>query len=367
MNKPHILMMAAGTGGHVFPALAVAEELTRRGAVIHWLGTPNGMENDLVRPKGYAFHSIEMQGLRGKGIGRVFKMPFTLSSATMAAIKVIKSNKIDVVVGFGGYVTAPGGLAAKATGVPLIIHEQNAIAGMSNRYLAKMATKVLQAFENTFGDSTAKENPKLVTVGNPVREAITAIEPPEARYNLGDDSPLKLLVVGGSLGAQVLNETIPATLALLDKPLNVRHQCGRKNVEAAEANYAALKDSPHQVTIMPFIEDMAEAYAWADLIVCRAGALTVTEIQNVGLAAMFVPLPHAVDDHQTANARFLAVEDAAYLVPQSKFNAEYLKEILLGLDRSKCLEMAKKGKATAVPGATMRAANEIAAVLPTGL
>ncbi|WP_227431081.1 undecaprenyldiphospho-muramoylpentapeptide beta-N-acetylglucosaminyltransferase [Psychrobacter sp. I-STPA6b] len=363
MKNPQILMMAAGTGGHVFPALAVADELTRRGATVHWLGTPNGMENDLVRPHGYAFHAIEMQGLRGKGIGRVLKMPFTLSSATMAAIKVIKANQIDVVVGFGGYVTAPGGLAAKTAGVPLIIHEQNAIAGMSNRYLAKIASKVLQAFENTFGDATSGQNPKLKTVGNPVRKAICAIEPPEVRYNLKDDSPLKLLVVGGSLGAQVLNETIPAALALIDKPFVVRHQCGRKNVEATTTSYAPIMDSHHDIEVLPFIEDMADAYAWADIIVCRAGALTVTEIQNVGLAAIFVPLPHAVDDHQTANARYLAVEDAAYLVPQSKFTANYLQEILLDLNREKCLEMAKRGKALANPGATMEVADEIYSVV----
>ena len=367
MKRPQILMMAAGTGGHVFPALAVAEELTCRGADVHWLGTPNGMENDLVRPRGYAFHSIEMQGLRGKGIGRMLKMPFTLSSATMAAIKVIKANNIDVVVGFGGYVTAPGGLAAKSTGTPLVIHEQNAIAGMSNRYLAKISSKVLQAFEDTFGDSTAKENPKLVTVGNPVRQSIVDIEPPEVRYDTDDKSPLKLLVVGGSLGAQALNETVPATLAFVDKPFIVRHQCGQKNLAATQANYSALSNGIHQFTVQPFIDDMAQAYAWADLIVCRAGALTVSEIQNVGLAAIFVPLPHAVDDHQTANARFLAVENAAYLVPQSKFTPTYLKEILMDLNRIKCLAMAKQGKSTATPGATTRAANEIVATLPLNL
>lgn len=176
MKTPHILMMAAGTGGHVFPALAVSEELTQRGAVIHWLGTPKGMENGLAAPLGYPFHAIDMQGLRGKGIGRLLKLPVTLLSATMAAMKVIRSNQIDMVVGFGGYVTAPGGIAARMTGTPLIIHEQNAIAGMSNRYLAKMATKVLQAFEGTFADS--QQDAKLETVGNPVRNTITGVAAP---------------------------------------------------------------------------------------------------------------------------------------------------------------------------------------------
>lgn len=356
---PKVLMMAAGTGGHVFPALAVAEELTRRGAEIHWLGTPKGMENDLVRPMGYTFHTIDMQGLRGKGLGRLLKMPFTLSQAMLASIRVIKSYNIDVVVGFGGYISAPGGLAAKTTGTPLIIHEQNAIAGMSNRYLAKLATKVLQAFPGTFGDSESADNLKLETVGNPVREAIYQIEPPEIRYNVEDDSPLKLLVVGGSLGAQVLNETVPAALAKTAKSIVVHHQCGRNNFDQTESNYEQVDKTVHKVTLMPFIDDMAKAYAWADIIVCRAGALTVTEIQNVGLAAIFVPLPHAVDDHQTANARSLAVEDAAYLIPQSKFTAEHLSEILVDLDREKCQNMAIKGKTLANPDSTVMTADII--------
>lgn len=357
--KPNVLMMAAGTGGHVFPALAVAEELTQRGAIVHWLGTPHGMENDLVRPVGYAFHTIDMQGLRGKGIGRVLKMPFTLSKSILASIKIIKNHKIDVVVGFGGYVSAPGGLAAKATGTPLIIHEQNAIAGMSNRYLAKLAVKVLQAFPKTFGDSTSPENTKLETVGNPVRDAICQIQPPEERYDLDDESPLRLLVVGGSLGAQVLNETVPAALARIDKPFEVHHQCGRNKVDNTLQSYKAVDGSLHKVTVKPFITDMAKAYAWADVIVCRAGALTVTEVQNVGLAAIFVPLPHAVDDHQTANARSLAIEDAAYSIPQVKLTPEYLAQTLLDLDREKCKKMAVKGKALANPQSTVITADII--------
>lgn len=356
-KAPSVLMMAAGTGGHVFPALAVADELTRRGAVVHWLGTPHGMENDLVKPTGYTFHAIDMQGLRGKGVGRLLKLPVTLSKAMLASIKIIKSNQIDVVVGFGGYVSAPGGLAAKATGTPLIIHEQNAIAGMSNRYLAKLATKVLQAFPNTFGDSDSPSNPKLETVGNPVRESICQIESPDTRYNLENDSPLKLLVVGGSLGAQVLNQTVPAALAQIDKPIDVHHQCGRNNLESTEVSYAAVDKTRHSVTVKPFIDDMAKAYAWADVIVCRAGALTVTEVQNVGLAAIFVPLPHAVDDHQTANARSLAIEDAAYLLPQSKLTPDHLAEILVDLDREKCQKMAMKGKALANPESTVMTAD----------
>ena len=345
MKTPHILMMAAGTGGHVFPALAVAEELTQRGAVIHWLGTANGMENGLVAPTGYSFHAIAMQGLRGKGVGRLLKMPVTLLSATMAVIKIIRSNQIDMVVGFGGYVSAPGGIAARMTGTPLIIHEQNAIAGMSNRYLAKIATKVLQAFENTFANSQL--NRKFETVGNPVRNAITGVAAPSARYDVSDKSPLRLLVVGGSLGAQALNNTVPKALALIERPFEVRHQCGRNNEAATQAAYDSEDLSAHQFTVQPFIDDMAAAYNWADIIVCRAGALTVTEIQNVGIAAIFVPLPSAVDDHQTANARTLTLHKAAILLPQSELTPKRLSDELALLDRPACLEMARKGHALA--------------------
>lgn len=345
MKTPHILMMAAGTGGHVFPALAVSEALTQRGAVIHWLGTPSGMENGLVKPVGYDFHAIDMQGLRGKGIARLLKLPVTLLSATMATIKVIKSNQIDVVVGFGGYVSAPGGIAARMTGTPLIIHEQNAIAGMSNRYLSKIASKVLQAFDNTFANS--QNDRKIVTVGNPVRNTITGVDAPSTRYDVTDKSPLRLLIVGGSLGAQVLNENVPKALALLDSPFEVRHQCGRNNESATLVAYQREDLSNHQFTVQPFIDDMAAAYNWADVIVCRAGALTVTEIQNVGIAAIFVPLPHAVDDHQTANAKTLTAHDAAILLPQIELTPQRLSDELAVLNRQACLRMAQKGHALA--------------------
>lgn len=349
-KSPQILMMAAGTGGHVFPALAVAEELTNRGATIHWLGTQVGMENDLVAPTGYAYHAINMQGLRGKGLGRLLKLPMTLFAAVMAATKIIKQNKIDLVVGFGGYVSAPGGIAAKMTRTPLIIHEQNAIAGMSNRYLAKMAVKVLQAFEGAFDKGTSD---KVQTVGNPVRNAITGIKAPAERYDDNDTSPLRLLVVGGSLGAQVLNETVPKALSLLDKPLQVRHQCGRGNEEATQAAYESEDSASHNITVQPFIEDMAAAYNWADVIVCRAGALTVTEIQNVGIAAIFVPLPHAVDDHQTANAKTLTDNDAAILLPQSELTPKRLSETLITLNRPACKVMAQKAHDLANQSSTM--------------
>lgn len=361
-NAPRVLMMAAGTGGHVFPALAVAQALEQQGATVHWLGTLMGMENDLLADTGFVYHAINMQGLRRNGMARLLKTPGTLLKATLACVKIIRSNRIDVVVGFGGYVTAPGGLAAKICKVPLIIHEQNAIAGMSNRYLAKMANRVLQAFPNTFRENKPDG---LITVGNPVREAIVELPPPDRRIVPDDTSPLRLLVIGGSLGAQILNQTIAPTLKILENRLSstpnaqrwqVRHQCGRNNLTDTQAVYdrADLRQTNYEVT--PFIADMAEAYAWADVIVCRAGALTVTEVATAGLLAVFVPLPHAVDDHQTANARWLANQDAAILMPQPQLTAENLAQTLGTLDRATILSMASKARTLAQPDATAKVA-----------
>lgn len=366
-THPRILMMAAGTGGHVFPALAVAHELTKMGAEIHWLGTPNGMENELVANtptdteagKGYPYHAINMQGLRGNGIVRLLKTPKNLMGATLSAIQIIKQHKIDAVVGFGGYVTAPGGLAAKLCKKPIIIHEQNAIAGMSNRYLAKMAKVVMQAFPNTFG----ADSDKIRTVGNPVREAIVNVPNPEQRINPADTSPLKLLIIGGSLGSKALNDVIAPTLKILETTgksrWQVQHQCGKNNTAPTETVYAKanLQHTPH--TLLAFIRDMAAAYAWADVIVCRAGALTVTELANVGLPAVFVPLPHAVDDHQTANAKLLVNENAAFLMPQSEMTPERLAEKLSQLDRKTILTMANNAKKLANPHSTEQAAQII--------
>ena len=364
-TQPRVLMMAAGTGGHVFPALAVAQALEQRGAVVHWLGTVNGMENDLLADKGFTYHAIQMQGLRGNGLARLLKTPANLLKATLATVKIIQSNQIDIVVGFGGYVTAPGGLAAKFCKKPLVIHEQNAIAGMSNRYLAKMANKVLQAFPNTFNQLPTD---KLLTVGNPVRQEIVDVPPPELRINPDDNSALKLLVIGGSLGAQALNNTIAPTLKALETMApashwQVRHQCGKNNQADTQAVYdkADLQRTPYE--IMPFVDDMAAAYAWADVIVCRAGALTVTEVANVGLPAVFVPLPHAVDDHQTANAKSLSEQGAAFLLPQKDLTADSLANLLVDLDRQKLLTMATKARALANPTATAQAADVILAQL----
>lgn len=350
----NVLMMAAGTGGHVFPALAVADELASRGAKIHWLGTPAGMENELVAKHGYQMHHIDMQGLRGKGLARMVKLPFMLFKAVMSARKIIQTHQIDVVVGFGGYVTAPGGLAAKLCKVPLIIHEQNAIAGMSNRNLATHADRVLQAFDGAF---VANLGNKLLTVGNPVRQQIAQIAMPSERY-LQDESPLKVLVVGGSLGAMPINKAVLDMFNHLQRPINLQHQCGKDNHEEMLVAYsqAGIDTNKHITQLKPFIEDMAQAYAWADVIICRAGALTVTEIQTAGVAAIFIPLPHAVDDHQTANAKSLTDKDAGILLPQTQLSGEKLAQILDNLDRKQCLAMANIARGLAKTNAT----NEVA-------
>lgn len=358
-KTPNILIMAAGTGGHVFPAMAVAHELQKQGAKVHWLGTLKGMENDLLAKTDFIYHAIDMQGLRGNGIKRLLKAPTTLLKATLACIKIIQSNQIDIVVGFGGYVTAPGGLAAKFCKKPIVIHEQNAIAGMSNRYLAKMANKVLRAFPNTFNDL---DQSKVMTVGNPVRANIVKLPTPNERIKLTDNSPLRLLVVGGSLGSQALNNNIAPTLQKLEsmgKIWQVYHQCGKNNLEDTNKVYQTVDLKQTQVEISQFIDDMATAYAWADVIVCRAGALTVTEVANVGLPAVFVPLPSAVDDHQTANAKWLADQNAGFLLPQSQLNADSLVEILANLDREKVLQMANKAREMANPTATEQVANVV--------
>lgn len=364
-----LLVMAAGTGGHVFPALAVAHALTQQGALVQWLGTPNGMEKGLVGTQ-FAYHAINMQGIRGNGLARLLALPQRLLQATLSVKSIIKNQDIDAVVGFGGYVTMAGGLAAKWVGVPLIIHEQNAVAGMSNRYLAKLADAVLQAFAGTFTDVAAH---KVQTVGNPVRDELCVLPPPDERYQSRDNAPMRLLVVGGSLGAQALNRAIPQALAALQQQghvWQVIHQCGKNNVEDTQKAYQAVYhnknrgDAPQNAPdIRPFIADMASVYAWADVIVCRAGALTVSELAAVGLPAVFVPLPHAVDDHQTKNAEWLAQAGGAVLLPQDRLTGAELAKILVQFDRKILAEMANKAHALGNKAATENAANAIMAVL----
>lgn len=360
-RRPKVLMMAAGTGGHVFPALAVADELVARGADIHWLGTPKGMEHELVAGRGHTYHAIDMQGLRGNGVARWIKLPFTLLKAVLATRSIIKQNHIDLAVGFGGYVTAPGGLATKLCHKPLIIHEQNAIAGMSNKNLARSADKVLQAFAGTFDFMASTLGTKLLTVGNPVRREIVALPAPSKRYDVNDNTPLKVLVVGGSLGAAAINKAVIELLQVIKRPLSVRHQCGKANHQEMLVAYsqAGINTSLHTFELLPFIDDMAKAYMWADIVICRAGALTVSEIANAGIAAIFVPLPHAVDDHQTANAKTLTDVGAGILMPQDTLSGQALADKLMQLSRQECLDMACHAYTLAQPDSTNKVANVV--------
>ncbi|MFV5490294.1 undecaprenyldiphospho-muramoylpentapeptide beta-N-acetylglucosaminyltransferase [Acinetobacter sp. ASP199] len=345
----HVMMMAAGTGGHVFPALAVAKDLEQQGIEVSWLATPAGMENRLLKNHNIPIYQIDIQGVRGNGVVRKLAAPFKILKATLSAMKYMKQLKVDAVAGFGGYVAGPGGLAARMLGIPVIIHEQNAVAGFTNTQLSRIAKKVCQAFPNTF-----PAQDKIVTTGNPVRKEITEILNPSWRYQEREKAgqPLRILIVGGSLGAQALNECVPEALKQLNVPLNVYHQCGQNHADATRARYA---DAPAtlNVEVQPFIEDMAQAYSDADLIICRAGALTVTEISTAGVAAIFVPLPSAVDDHQTANARFLANLGAAKICPQATMTPDSLKALLEPmLNRQLLMEMAVKARQQAQPDAT---------------
>ncbi|MBL8284101.1 MAG: undecaprenyldiphospho-muramoylpentapeptide beta-N-acetylglucosaminyltransferase [Acinetobacter johnsonii] len=359
-TKPkHVMMMAAGTGGHVFPALAVAKELQQQGCQVSWLATPTGMENRLLKNHDIPIYQIDIQGVRGNGLVRKVLAPFKILKATLSAMRYMKQLKVDAVAGFGGYVAGPGGLAARALGIPVIIHEQNAIAGFTNTQLSRIAKTVCQAFPNTFAAQD-----KIVTTGNPVRKEIAEILNPSWRYQEREKAglPLRVLIVGGSLGAQALNERVPEALKQLNVPLSVYHQCGQNHAEATQARYA---DAPEQlqVEVQPFIEDMAQAYSDADLIICRAGALTVTEIATAGVAAVFVPLPSAVDDHQTANAKFLANIGAAKICPQASMTSESLKALLLPLmNRQLLSEMAVKARQQAQPDATQHVVRLIQAL-----
>ena len=343
------MMMAAGTGGHVFPALAVAKQLQQEGCQVSWLATPTGMENRLLKDQNIPIYQIDIQGVRGNGLLRKISAPFKILKATLSAMRYMRQLKVDAVAGFGGYVAGPGGLAARILGIPILIHEQNAIAGFTNTQLARIATTVCQAFPNTFPTSD-----KVVTTGNPVRAEITAILNPSWRYQTREQEqqPLSVLIVGGSLGAQALNERLPEALSKVNIPLKVFHQCGQNQQDLTRVRY---HDAPKslQVQIEPFIHDMAKAYSDADLIICRAGALTVTEVATAGLAAVFFPLPIAVDDHQTANAKFLANVGAAKICQQADMTPTVLDELLATLlNRQLLSEMAIKARQQAQPNAT---------------
>jgi len=335
MSQPKTaLIMAGGTGGHIFPGLAVADELRARGWQVRWLGTPGSMESRIVPQHGIALETIDFSGVRGKGLMTLAFLPLKLLRAFWQALAVVRSVKPDVVLGMGGYVTFPGGVMAVAAGKPLVLHEQNSVAGMANRVLASMADRIFTAFPGVFK--------KAAWVGNPLRAAFTQQPGPAERF-AGRSGPLKLLVVGGSLGARALNDIVPQALALIPEAQrpSVTHQSGAAQIEQLRANYQA---AGVQAELTPFIEDTATAFADADLIVCRAGASTVTEIAAVGAAAVFVPFPHAVDDHQTANARFLVDAGGGWLVQQADLTARSLADMLLNMERPALLERALKAK-----------------------
>ena len=342
--SPCLMVMAGGTGGHVFPAIAVADLLKTKGWEIAWLATAGGMENQLIANKGYQVSVITMRGVRGKGLLRWLGLPVQLFTACAQAFKALRLHRPKVVLGMGGYAAFPGGLMAWLLRIPVVIHEQNSVAGLSNRVLAVFARKVLAAFPSAFGDNG-------LVVGNPIRPEISAVADPNSRF-VGRSGKLRVVVVGGSLGAQILNETVPQALALLPEaqcPL-VIHQAGANNLEALQQLYEDL-----EVKAQPcaFIEDMAAMYQWCDLVICRAGALTVSELAAAGVASVLVPLPHAVDDHQTGNARYLADAGAALLLPQPQLTAEKLARIISELTREKLLAMAEKARALGNPQATV--------------
>ena len=335
-TAPCALIMAGGTGGHIFPGLAVAEALRERGWRVHWLGGKGrpgqpSMESQLVPARGIAFEAIDFSGVRGKGLLTLAWLPLRLLQAFWQSIQVLRRVRPDVVVGLGGYITFPGGMMSVLLGKPLVLHEQNSVAGMANRVLAQVADKVFTAFPDVLKNAQ--------WVGNPLRPAFMQ-QPDAAQRFAGRSGPLKLLVVGGSLGARALNELVPKALALINETgrPQVTHQSGASQIDALRANYAAAGVTAE---LTPFIDDTAQAFADADLVIARAGASTVTELAAVGAAAVFVPFPAAVDDHQTVNARFLVEAGGGWLLPQAGLTPEALAALLQGMDRSQLLARAQ--------------------------
>ncbi len=402
MNRT-ILIMAGGTGGHIYPGLAVADALRDQGWRVVWLGAPNSMEAELVPKHGYPVAWVNFSGVRGKGLLRLLTLPFTLLRALGQSADAIFRHRPDVVLGMGGYITMPGGLMAALLRRPLVIHEQNSIAGMSNKVLAKLATRVLSGFPGVLNTNKlpapARERPsigdlrndaaempesiglaksgvseKRIWCGNPVRADIAALPAPQVRYR-ARSGKLNVLVVGGSLGAKALNEALPQALAILsgdalphpnplpagegatvslrECPFNVVHQTGKKNFESVQKLYEQAGVS---ADIRPFLDDMAQQYAKADVVICRAGALTIAELAAAGVASVLVPFPFAVDDHQTHNARFLSEHGAAVLLPQTELSAEKLAQLLREMSREKLLTMAQAARSLAKPDATEQVA-----------
>ena len=337
------LIMAGGTGGHIFPGLAVAQALRESGWQVHWLGGPApSMESQLVPARGFAFEAVDFSGVRGKGVMTLALLPLRLLRACWQSIRVVRRVKPDVVVGLGGYITVPAGMMSALLGKPLIVHEQNSVAGMANKWLARLAAKVFSAFPKVIE--------KALWIGNPLRAAFIGRPDPAVRF-AARRGPLRILVLGGSLGAKALNDVVPRALALMPEPARpkVTHQSGEKQIDELRANYAAARV---QAELTPFIDDTAQAFADADLVICRAGASTVTEIAAVGAAAVFVPFPFAVDDHQTTNARFLVDQGGGWLVPQKEFTPDWLARMLQTAERPSLLAAAVAARKMAKIGAT---------------
>jgi len=351
VHKRPVLIMAGGTGGHVFPALAVAAELSARGVAVSWLGTRRGLEARVVPAAGYPLETMRVSGLRGKGVLRLLLAPFMLMVALLQALLIQLRLRPCAVLGMGGFASGPGGVIAWLLRRPLLVHEQNSVAGLTNRWLVPFAHTVMEAFP---GSLPAKYHPQHT--GNPVRVEITRLPPPAERF-AARSGALRVLVIGGSLGAHALNETVPAAVRQVaaGQSLQLHHQTGRADVDSVAADYAA---SGMEARVEAFIEDMATAYAWADVVICRAGALTVAELAVVGVASVLVPFPHATDDHQTANARFLADAGAAILLPQASMTADKLAGLLADFlaQRGMLEEMADRAYELALPDAARRVA-----------
>jgi UDP-N-acetylglucosamine--N-acetylmuramyl-(pentapeptide) pyrophosphoryl-undecaprenol N-acetylglucosamine transferase len=348
MHDKNILIMAGGTGGHVYPALAVADNLKEKGFQLFWLGTSKGMEAKVVPSHGYPLLKINVAGVRGNGILRLLFTPFMLIIALFQALMIMIKVRPVAVLGMGGFASGPGGIAAWLMRIPLLIHEQNAIAGLTNRLLAPFAVSIMAAFPGAF-----KESKKLTITGNPVRNDIVNLPKPDERFAKRNSKVFKVLILGGSLGAKKINEVIPDTLFNLadEYQFEVKHQCGERHIDATKDIY---KDHNINVELMPFINNMAEAYAWADIVICRAGALTIAELAATGIASILIPFPYAVDDHQTENAKYLSDDGAAILIQEAQFNFEKLKVLLLKLCHApeQLMQMAVKARSLAKPQAT---------------
>jgi len=356
MPDPCLLVAAGGTGGHVFPALAVAIKMRDVGWRVEWVGSPRGIENAQVPANDFSLHILPVAGLRGSGIGRLVRAPFMLLAALWHALHVVRSVRPNVVLGMGGFTAGPSGLAAKLLAKPVVVHEQNAIPGMTNKLLAKLATKRLEAFDGAFASVGIDGG---IAVGNPLRADFL-----QQSFDYPSMDTLNVLIVGGSLGAVALNELVPQALAQVEvkQRLVIRHQCGKGRAEDVAKHYSGVHA---EVDTVDFIDDMAAAYRWAHIVICRSGAMTVAEVACAGRPAIFIPFPYAVDDHQTANAQWLAERGAALVQQQADLNPAQLANLLGALlnDSSRLQAMAQAAKAAANPLATQRVCDEIAEVV----